>query len=332
MSTAPSDILCADQRHVLMGNSSYTAHPQFLSLHEWVHSGSANILADVDAAHSIDQRHSSKAAEIVVVGRVMANPRFIKLKDVGNFNDRFMKIDAAKWVIHLCKPTRTLFEKDWDVSMNNLLALEQRVAVTKGVNMLVYHEEDGNVNLRMTAPCFVSNTIEDDDVALANYMHNVDPRFYPAMKALNPYWKLNALKITNMKGDTVPPGDAQEKSMEGSLVEIAFTMKHYFISTSRTDSFGANISWARIMVSRLRREDAEEAYDSYMEACVTDSNSSQELGKDSLSEDTISSGGAEAAVNMKEEVKEEMEDDIPRKRKGKGGASDRNTKKAKVGA
>ncbi|KAK0500974.1 hypothetical protein EDD18DRAFT_1101943 [Armillaria luteobubalina] len=113
----------------------------------------------------------------------------------------------------------------------------------------------------------------------------------------------------------------QEKSMEGSLAEVAFTIKHYYITTSRTDSFGANISWARIMVSQLRREDADEAYESYMDARVAGGSSS---GTDKAS--TVRT--VVSVVDTKDEV--EVEEESVRKRKSKGVSSDRSPKKAKT--
>ncbi|KAK0497625.1 hypothetical protein EDD18DRAFT_1104184 [Armillaria luteobubalina] len=126
-----------------------------------------------------------------------------------------------------------------------------------------------------------------------------------------------------VQGETcvVPPGVAQEKSMEGSLAEVAFTIKHYYIMTSRTDSFSANISQARIMVSRLRCEDADEAYESYMDARVAGGSS---LGTDKAS--TVRT--VVSVVDMKDEV--EVEEESVRKCKSKGVSSDRSPKKAKV--
>ncbi|KAK0492880.1 hypothetical protein EDD18DRAFT_1357257 [Armillaria luteobubalina] len=141
-----------------------------------------------------------------------------------------------------------------------------------------------------------------------------------------------------VQGETcvVPPGVAQEKSMEGSLAEVAFTIQHYYITTSRTDSFGANISRARIMVLRLHREDADEAYESYMDARVTGGSSSGTdkastvrtmVSGERFSEDTVSSCGADPVVDTKDEV--EVEEESVRKRKSKGVSSDCSLKKAK---
>ncbi|KAK0475951.1 hypothetical protein EDD18DRAFT_1387137 [Armillaria luteobubalina] len=336
------DILCGDQRHVLMQNTSYTAHREFLNAHEWVRSGSADIVADALEAHAIDGTERSNSAKIIVVGRVMANPRLLKLGNVGNYNDRFMRLYHAKWVLHLSKPMHTLFERDWEESMHHLLALEERVATTKGVNMLIHHEEDGSINLRMTAPCFVSNTVEEDDPALKRYMRQVDHQYEEDMKELNPWWKLNILKITNAKGKVIPPGASY--SMEGSLVEVTFTIKHYYISTSKTDSFSAIISSARIMVSGLRREEAKEAYDSFIKNGATtdapvgvEASSSVISSKDvdegttatltSESEEGTTSRGIEKGTET--EMKEDLEDDNSRKRKGRGG-TERSAKKAKT--
>ncbi|KAK0471123.1 hypothetical protein IW261DRAFT_1513146 [Armillaria novae-zelandiae] len=367
--TVCDDILCADQRHVLMKNTSYTAHPMFLDMHEWVRSGSADVIASAIDAHALHRTERSKSAKIIVVGRVMSNPRLLKLSDVGNFNDRYMRMDSAKWVIHLSKPTRTLFEKDWDVSMTNLLTLEERVGTSKGVNMLIHHEEDGSVNLRMTAPCFLSNTVEEPDAALQKYVHKVDPKFQDDMNELSPWWKLNALKITNTKGEIVSPGAAQEKAMEGSLVEVTFTIKHYFISTSQTDSFSAIISSAHIMVLRIRHDEAVEAYDAYIENQATTSVEDYSQASSSNTA-TLTSGSEEGVVSSREdvverydtyttggqpscsstekkdgeegcedavlssgtekEVKDEVDDSNNRKRKGRGGGSERSGKKAKT--
>lgn len=42
------DILCADQRHILMQNPSYVVQPDFLSVHEWVHSGTAESIIYIE--------------------------------------------------------------------------------------------------------------------------------------------------------------------------------------------------------------------------------------------------------------------------------------------
>ncbi|KAK0222290.1 hypothetical protein IW262DRAFT_1296856 [Armillaria fumosa] len=243
--------------------------------------------------HSVDNLEPSKGAKIVVVGRVMANPHLIKLRDVGNFNDRFMRMHDAKWVIHLLKPMGTLFERDWDVGMSNLSALEQRVATLKGVNMLMYHKEDGSVNLHMTAPCFFTNTVE--------------------------------------------ACIAQEKSMAGSLVEVTFIIKHYFINTSNTDSFSAIILSAQIMVSGLCYEEAMEAYEAYMATQPLAGGLSQNTEKDVEEEptvmltygleDTISSNGTEKVMDSEEDI----EEDNSRKCKGRGGGGTECTvKKVKL--
>ncbi|KAK0233682.1 hypothetical protein IW262DRAFT_1452248 [Armillaria fumosa] len=293
------------------------------------------MLAKAVDVHSVDPTKSLQPAKIIIVGRVMSNPRLLKLRNVGNFNDRFMLMFNAKWVIHISKPMGTMFEKDWDIGMSNLLALEQRVATAKGVNMLVHHE-DGSMDVRMTAPCFVTKDGEDPDEALVSYISHVEPKFQVKLEELKPYWKLNVLRITNVKGEVIPPGMPQEKSMEGSLVEVMLTLKHNFISTSRVESFSAVLGSSRIMVSGIRYHKATEAYEAFMDGTLTATTSATEgsssTSRDvelqkSGSEETISSSGTEIIVKSQDDC----EDENNRKRKGRSGGTDRgNVKKAKL--
>ncbi|PBK72199.1 hypothetical protein ARMSODRAFT_1016169 [Armillaria solidipes] len=115
------------QRQQLLASSDYTASSTFSASHEWVADGSADIF---------------------IVGRVLGGPRFLKLKDVGNYNDRYMSMSASKWVIHLGRPTGTIYEEDWALSLSNVRAFEERIATSRGINMLVYTPNDAPKDLR----------------------------------------------------------------------------------------------------------------------------------------------------------------------------------------
>ncbi|KAK0196731.1 hypothetical protein F5146DRAFT_994605 [Armillaria mellea] len=264
-----------------MQNPLYVAQPDFLSTHEWVYSGTAHTVANTVDVHSIDGTKASASAKIIMVSRVMANPRLLKLRDLGNFNDRFMKMYNAKWVIHLSKPMETLFERDWDTGMNNLMVLEERI------------------------------TVERSDVALERYIPKVETRYQSDMKELSPWWKLNVLKIKNAKGDVLPP-----------------------------DSFSA-------VISRLRHDEAMEAYEAYMtrlavngSTSVASGSSSKDKRKDtddgmantlmSGSEDNIYLDGD--GDKSTEGTKEDHEEANPRKCKGRGSGGDHSAKKGKTTA
>ncbi|KAK0184154.1 hypothetical protein F5146DRAFT_1006839 [Armillaria mellea] len=283
-----------------MQKTSYLAHPKFLSAHEWVHSGLANIVADSSEAHAVNRVEPSGSSKVVVVSRVMANPHLLKLSDLGNYNDRFMKMDSAKWVVHLSRPIGTLFDKDWELLVTLILGHR----LSKGISCS-----------------------SESDEALEKYVHKVSPRFQSDMKELSPWWKLNILKIMNARGDVIPPGDAQEKSMQGSLVEVTFSIKHFFIKTSNTDSFNASLSSAQIMVSGLRHEEAEEAYEAYIAKIpLPEVEERTVLGLTSGLEDTISSMGTEREKTM--DSQNDIEEDNSRKRKGWSGGG--IAKKAKL--
>ncbi|KAK0209737.1 hypothetical protein IW262DRAFT_1302022 [Armillaria fumosa] len=56
-----------------------------------VHSGSADTIAEAVEVHYIDHLETSKPAKLIIVGQVMANPRLLKLQEVGNFNDHLRR-------------------------------------------------------------------------------------------------------------------------------------------------------------------------------------------------------------------------------------------------
>ncbi|KAK0476297.1 hypothetical protein IW261DRAFT_1421611 [Armillaria novae-zelandiae] len=159
----------------------------------------------------------------------------IVLCDVGNFNEQYMSMYNSKWVIHLSKPVGTMFERDWDVF---------RMSKNMGCSSL----------MKLVA-----------DAALAKYVPKVDPKFQEGLAELKQWWKLNVLKIMDDKGEIM----SIEKSMERSLVEMTFTIKHNFISNKRTDSFSAIISSSRIMVSGKHYHEAMDSYQSYMDTTRT---------------------------------------------------------------
>ncbi|KAK0438611.1 hypothetical protein EV421DRAFT_1738367 [Armillaria borealis] len=232
------------QRQQLLASSNYTASSTFSASHEWVADGSADILSTTAAANSTDPAATPQHAKISIVGRVLGGPRFLKLKDVGNYNDRYMSMSASKWVIHLGKPTGTIYEEDWALSLSNVRAFEERVATSRGINMLVYTPNDAPKDLRVTAPCFVPNEVEDDDKALVAYKSKIQPRFRGEYDDLSPW---------------VPAGVPQEKSMEKSLVVLTFTITHNYISSSKVDSFSAIIDKVRVLVPGICYDDHVQA-------------------------------------------------------------------------
>ncbi|KAK0429666.1 hypothetical protein EV421DRAFT_1914246 [Armillaria borealis] len=247
------------QRQQLLASSNYTASSTFSASHEWVADGSADILSTTAAANSTDPAATPQHAKISIVGRVLGGPRFLKLKDVGNYNDQYMSMSASKWVIHLGKPTGTIYEEDWALSLSNVCAFEEHVATSRGINMLVYTPNDAPKDLRATAPCFVPNEVKDDDKALVAYKSKIQPRFRGEYDDLSPWWKLNELRIVNAKGFRVPAGVPQEKSMEKSLVVLTFTITHNYISSSKVDSFSAIIDKVRVLIPGICYDDHVQA-------------------------------------------------------------------------
>ncbi|SJL05074.1 uncharacterized protein ARMOST_08446 [Armillaria ostoyae] len=252
----PQDYLLGEQQTNLRTNSEYAASPIFLASHEWTSKGSADILATTEDVNSLDPGLTPAPTRIRIVGQVLANPRLLKLKNLGNYNDRFFPMSESKWVVHLRKPTGTVFEHDWNLALHNLQALEQRVATSKGANMLVYGPQDALKDLRTTAPCFVPNVRDAKDPALVAYIPKVDKRFREELEELNPWWMLNVIQMVSMKGQKLRPGNPQEMSLHESLVELSFTIKHNFIKSSTTDSFSAIMSAVRVMVPGLHYSDA----------------------------------------------------------------------------
>ncbi len=141
----------------LLATSEYTANPTFSVTHEWVIDGSANILVTATAANSTNPALTPQHAKITLVGQVLGRPQLLKVKDISNYNDQFMTMSASKWVIHLGRPTGTIYENDWELLLNNLHALEECVAMSQGINMLIYTPNDVPKDLRATAPCFLPN-------------------------------------------------------------------------------------------------------------------------------------------------------------------------------
>ncbi len=141
----------------MLGHSSYAASPAFLASHEWVADGSSDILSTTVAANSINPNDSPTAAKICVVGQVLPNPRLLKLKNLGNFNDRYMSMYDTKWVVHLGRPTGTIYEQDWPLALNNILTLQEHIAASQGINMLVYTPQNTPKDLRTSALCFLAN-------------------------------------------------------------------------------------------------------------------------------------------------------------------------------
>ncbi|KAK0471711.1 hypothetical protein IW261DRAFT_1424950 [Armillaria novae-zelandiae] len=134
------------------------------------------------------------------------------------------------------------------------------------------------------------------DKALVKYISHVGPRFQQELEELKPYWKLNALQITNPEGDVIPPGMPQEKSMEGSLVEINVILKHNFITMSRVESFSVLLRKSCIMVLRIGYCKVTEAYKAFKGGMLsaTQLETSGSLSRDkSGSEETMSSSGIE---------------------------------------
>ncbi len=147
-----------DEQHIqMLGRSSYAAPPAFLASHEWVANGSSDILSTTAAANSVNPNDSPTAAKICVVSQVLLNPHLLKLKNLGNFNDRYMSMYNAKWVVHLGRPTGTVYEQDWLLALNNILALQERIAASQGINMLVYTPQNTLKDLRTSAACFLAN-------------------------------------------------------------------------------------------------------------------------------------------------------------------------------
>ncbi len=153
----PQEYFLAEQRINLMGNTAYAASPTFLAAHEWSSDGRADILATTEAVNSLDPALTPTPTKIRIVGQALDNPRLLKLKNVGNYNDHFFPMSESKWVVHLGRPKGTVFEHDWNLALHNLQALEQRVATSQGANMLVYGPQDSLKDFRTTAPCFLPN-------------------------------------------------------------------------------------------------------------------------------------------------------------------------------
>ncbi|SJL04859.1 uncharacterized protein ARMOST_08230 [Armillaria ostoyae] len=234
-----------------MANTAYAASTTFLAVHEWSSNGPVDILATTEAINSLDPALTPTPTKIRIIGQVLNNPCLLKLKNAGNYNDCFFPMSDSKWVVHLGRPKGTVFEHDWNLTLHNLQALEQCVAISQGANMLVYGPKDSLKDFQTTASCFLSNVHNDDDLALVAYIPKVDKCYQDDMQELNPWWMLNVMQIIDIKGQKIAAGSPQEMSIQKSLVELSFTIKHNFIKSSTMDSFSATMCGVRIIVPGL---------------------------------------------------------------------------------
>ncbi|KAK0216059.1 hypothetical protein IW262DRAFT_1299322 [Armillaria fumosa] len=79
------------------------------------------------------------------------------------------------------------------------------------------------------------------DAALVAYENKVERKFCNELKDLSPWWKLSPVPVYNVKGEKIPPGTPQEKSLSRSLVKLIFMVKHNYIASTKIDSFSVHM-------------------------------------------------------------------------------------------
>lgn len=128
---------------ILLHENGYGAATQFSSSYAWHPLKTGDVL--------IDTRNKQNAV-ISVVSRVLENR--LDCTPSGNFSDRpFDKLATSKYHLLLGVPEDTVFAADYDIAMQNLESVQQKIAPGKVGQNLIVLERDKKV-LRFTRPVF----------------------------------------------------------------------------------------------------------------------------------------------------------------------------------
>lgn len=130
-------------RSRLLKSDSYVPTPYFPHNFIWY---------SQKTSHIVIEKQSKKNAVLAVVGKVLENR--MDCEGHGNFrNQTFEILPKAKYQLLLGKPTDTPFEEDFDVAINNLSALQDRIATHADRSNLIVEDCDAKA-LRFTRDIF----------------------------------------------------------------------------------------------------------------------------------------------------------------------------------
>ncbi|KAG9225265.1 hypothetical protein CCMSSC00406_0007096 [Pleurotus cornucopiae] len=227
--------------------TTYVASARLLSNLSWKAVKTEFVLVDDVAADPV-----MEPLELVIVGQVSHSVSH--LDPLGNFSAQFDNMARAKFAFEIELPTNPAFTADYYKAVSTLRRLQRDAAKSSDVRHLLV---DGttNSNIKFTAPLFRRKLDGLDSELLPEGSIADDPNdpdYFPTAAnwpvpfvSSRPFQDMldthifQPLHVFTAVGKRIP-SDEFARKLPGSLVEVHFTLHHWYFARDRFDSFNAH--------------------------------------------------------------------------------------------
>ncbi len=138
-------------RSLLHQDPSYLGRDNFQGSMAWKRSAWSDLLCIGGSSDSTDP---AVPALLSLVAVPSSRDWHNKLAGLGDFNEQYPReFTALKWLLHLAKPSDTVFMSDWDVAMSRLQDVQRLIQKVPPSDMIIT-DKGRIVELRTTAKMF----------------------------------------------------------------------------------------------------------------------------------------------------------------------------------
>ncbi|KAF9561236.1 hypothetical protein CPC08DRAFT_722886 [Agrocybe pediades] len=238
-------------RAQLMNLPQYVASSDFLTICRWV-SHRGHLLALVS-----DPNTPIEPVRSIIVGIISVDKAY--LQPHGNFNpsfnDPWKAARAAKLSFTLqCPDNHPAFSEDWKPALDKLEGIQDQIASTQKKLHFFVNEPNRQRSLRFGFSLWEERTDENNTAD-----RNAFTTAYSVTPECTPFW--NKLKVTNhlirlpvfdVDDSVILDPEAFADKLTGSLVELSFTFRHYYMAANASrpeanDTFTAPLESVSIL-------------------------------------------------------------------------------------
>ncbi|KAG2144810.1 hypothetical protein BD769DRAFT_1306517, partial [Suillus cothurnatus] len=189
--------------------------------------------------HVAIDRNTNREFSGVVVGHV--DPQKLNCSPDGNHVSDKVELEKAKFHLQLTRPLETGFAEDFDRAVENVEKIQAKIASSPNRRNIILKEIEGKF-LRFTTNMFEKRIPRIDDETAR---WPISEKYSDAFEGIKHNYQV--LPLCLYHGNTfIEPKDAN-KELKQALVEIYFSLKHYYMKKDHFNSFQAVIQQINIL-------------------------------------------------------------------------------------
>ncbi|TFK69979.1 hypothetical protein BDN72DRAFT_878139 [Pluteus cervinus] len=227
-------------RQGLLASDNYIGRSDSADNLQWANENGADVLEFIS---------SSTPANLVVVGQVVPGRSYLgPAGNTGVGTEYRVDLESAKQALTIRRTVLNLLGKDWSKGVETIGTVQEDIArTTDGFGKV---DKNGRSSeLKLARKLWIKRDVplgKDDEIDAETDKWPIPDEHLHAFNRVKMISRINRVPVYDIDDNLLRP-DQVTSSLENALVEVVFTMKHYYIKKDNRDIYVSDMKQVRIL-------------------------------------------------------------------------------------